>query len=72
MAWHVTQRTQEAVALISRNGVARGEESRGSEVSGGVGSRGGVGCAILAKGGACGWLVAAGATRARRQRRGAP
>ena len=72
LAWHVTQRIQLAVALISRHGVDRGEEGRGSEVSGDVGSRGGVSCALLAKRGARGRLMAAGATRARRHRRGAP
>ena len=71
LAWHVAQRVQQAVELVSWNGVVDfGEEGRRSEVSRGVGSRGGVGCALLVKRGARGRLMPA-ATQARRRGRGA-
>ena len=71
-AWLVAQRVQQAVTLISWHGLDVGEKGRGSEVSRGVGSRGGVGCATLAKRGARGRPMAAGETRAHRRGRGAP
>ena len=57
LAWLVAHRVQQAVTFVSSRD---------------VGSRGGVGCAILAKRGARGRLMAAGATRAHRRGRGRP